>query len=111
MDDTYDWSGFYGALCDRAERLLRGIDDEDREVISLVAETDAFWSDGLQPLLAEFANDGDIRGGVLATLDLWRENVLTVLTGDFAMDLEWGAVTVDVDGPLIEELVEAATPG
>ena len=110
MSDTYDWSCFYDALCERAEHLLLGIDYEDREVISLVAETDAFWSDGLQSLLAMAARDGDLNRGVRDVLDAWRDNVITVLSGDFAMDLDWSAVVIDVDSPLIEELVEAATP-
>ncbi len=111
MSDNYDWTGFYGALCEHSHRLLQGIaDDETREIISLVAETDDFWSDGLQSLLSEAAGDGDLLRGVLDALGLWRETVLTVLSEDYAVDLDWSAVTIDVDSPLIAEMVEAATP-
>ena len=111
-EEKYDWAGFYGALCSSSHHLLRGIDGDDdiREIISLVSDTDAFWSEGLQSLLADAAADGDLRRGVLASLDLWRENVLTVLSEDFAVDLDWGTVIIDIDSPLIEDLVRAATP-
>ena len=113
MAETYDWAGFYGALCSHGPQLLLGADDEDgsREVIvALAATTDEFWSDGLQDVLAHSAAEGDLRTGVLATLELWRENVLTTLSESYGIELEWGAVTIDVDSPLVDQLVEAATP-
>ena len=111
---TYDWTNFYLALCRHGPRLLL-IDGEEgddvREVVAAVAaDSDAFWSDGLQPLLAEVSYDGDLHAGVLAALELWRENVLTVLSADFGIDLDWDDVTIDRDSPLIGVLVEAATP-
>jgi len=112
MDETYDWAGFYGALCEHGPHLLLGIEDEEnREIIeALAADTDTFWSDGMQSLLAVAADDGELRTGVLDVLDLWRENVLNALSGDFGIDLGWDAVTIDAGSPLIETLVEAATP-
>jgi len=111
MAEACDWSGFYLALCEHGPSLLLGIDEDDAEIIGAVAaDTDTFWSDGLQPLLEESAADGDLRAGVLASLGLWRENVLAALSDDFAIELDWGAVTVDADNPLIDALVEAATP-
>ncbi len=110
MTEDHDWAGFYRALCERAPRLLEGIDDETREIVALVAETDSFWSDGMEPALAEGVGRGDLRSGVLAALDLWRENVLTALSDEYATDLDWSAVTIDAGSPLIDELVRAATP-
>ena len=112
MDENYDWPGFCRALCKHGRDLLLGIDDDDdREIIeALATDTDTFWSDGLQSLLAESAGDGELRTGVLAASGLWRENVLVALSGDFAIDLDWDAVTIDVGSPLIEALVEAAAP-
>jgi len=112
MGETYDWPGFYRALCEHGPHLLVGIDEDDGEIIqALAADTDTFWSDGLQSLLADAAGDGDLRMGVLASLGLWRENVLAAMSDDFGIDLGWDAVTIDADSPLIEALVEAATPG
>ena len=112
MGETYDWPGFYGALCEHGPHLLVGLAEDDGEIIeALAADTDTFWSDGLQPLLADAAGDGDLRLGVLASLGLWRENVLIALSEDFSIDLDWDAVAIDADSPLIEALVEAATPG
>ena len=113
MGETYDWTGFYRALCEHGPELLVGMDEHDgvREVIVMVAaDTDDFWSDGLQPLLAEGAADGDVRTGVLAALELWRENVLATLSANFGIELGWDTVTIDADSPLIGDLVEAATP-
>ena len=112
MPEIYDWSSFYTALCQYGPTLLLGIDDETREMIlDLASTTDMFWSDGLQELLAEGAANGDLRAGVLAALDLWRENVLETLDADFSFELNWHRVTIDAASPLINKLVEAATPG
>jgi len=110
VSESYEWSGFYGALCARGPRLLEGIDDEIRDIIALTAETDSFWSDGLQSALADGASRGELRSGVLAAVELWRENVLAVLSDDYAIDLDRGSVTVDAGNPVIDELVAAATP-
>jgi hypothetical protein len=113
MAETYDWHGFYRALCEHGPQLLLGIDGDDgaREVIELLAaDTDDFWSDGLVDLLAEGATAGDLRTGVLAALKLWRENVLMALSDDFGIELDWDAVTIDAGSQLIDHLVEAAAP-
>jgi len=110
MSGDHDWAGFYGALCAQAHRQLEGIDDETREIIGLMAETDSFWSDGMQPALADGAGRGEMRQGVLAALDIWSENVQSTLSEDFAIDLDRGAVTIDPGSPLIDELIRAATP-
>lgn len=113
MAETYDWTAFYGALCKHGPHLLLRIDDDDgvREVIVMTAATeDRYWSDGLQDLLADHASDGDLRAGVVAVLELWRENVLMALSDDFGIDLDWDEVTIDAKSPLIDELVEAAAP-
>ena len=110
MAEDHDWSGFYEALCSQADQQLEGVDDETREIIGLVAGTDSFWSDGMQSALAEGAGSGEMRQGVLATLELWRENVLSTLSEDFGIDLDWAAVTIDPESSLIGELVRAATP-
>ena len=75
------------------------------------SSTDMFWSDGLQELLGEGANNGDVRAGVLSVLELWRENVLQAVDANFGIELEWKAVSIDTASPLIDQLVEAATPG
>lgn len=113
MHHTCDWTGFYLALCERGPHLLRGIDGDDgiREVIVLLAsDTDTFWSDGLQPLLVEGGAGGNLRTGVLAALELWRENVLVALSDNFSIELDWDEVTIDASSPLVDELIEAATP-
>lgn len=113
MAETYDWSGFYGALCKHGPHLLLGLAEDGgvREVIAMTAATeDRYWSDGLQDLLASHATDGDLRAGVVAALELWRENVLMALSDDFGIFLDWGEVTVDTSSPLINVLVEAASP-
>ena len=112
MNDTYDWSGFYTALGELGPRVLVGIDDGLREVITIIATTeDMFWSDGLSDPLADGAAAGDLRGGVLATLELWWENVFEALLGSFGIELDFRTVTIDTDSPLIDDLVVAATPG
>ena len=112
MAETYDWTGFYLALCEHGPHLLLGIDENGvREVVEMIAAAeDRFWSDGLEDLLAQGASDGDVRAGVLWTLDLWRENVLTALADDFGIELDWKRVTIDANSSLIDDLVEAATP-
>ena len=114
MAETYDWSGFYGALCEHGPQLLLGIDGDDgvREVIAMLAanEPDDFWSDGLSDPLAEGTAAGDLRAGVLGVLELWRENVLAALSANFGIELDWSAVTIDADSPLIDVLVRAASP-
>ena len=114
MAETYDWSAFYRALCQHGPQLLLGIDDDDgvREVIAMTAanEPDDFWSDGLSDPLAEGAAAGDLRAGVRGALELWRENVLTTLSGNFGIELDWDVVTIDTDSPLIDVLVKAAAP-
>jgi hypothetical protein len=109
MDENYDWSSFYNALCQHGPDLLMGIDAETREIIRDVASTtDMFWSDGLQDCLAGGAAEDDQLGGVLSTLELWRENVLQALDSDFGIELDWHAVSIDTTSPLIADLVEAA---
>jgi hypothetical protein len=112
MTEKYDWSSFYNALCNLGPRLLLGIDDSTREMIEeFASSTDMFWSDGLQDLLAEKATNGDVRAGVLFVLELWRENVLQTIDSAFGIEMDWQAVSIDAASPLIDELVEAATPG
>jgi len=112
MTETYDWSSFYEALCNLGPKLLLGIDEDDREVIALTASsTDMFWSDGLQDLLALEASRGDMRAGVLSALNLWRENVLQTIDTDYGIELNWKTVSIDTASELIDELIEAASPG
>jgi hypothetical protein len=111
MAETYEWSRFYAALCAHGPTLLGGLDEETRHLVAmLAADTDRFWSDGLQDVLAQAATAGDLRTGVLRTLQLWRENVLTALSDDFSMDFDWSAITISTQSPLIDQLVTAATP-
>ena len=110
MAETCDWSSFYEALCRHGPSLLLGIGGGTREMIAAVgSSTDMFWSEGLQELLEEGAADGSVRAGVLSALELWRENVLQTLEANFAIELDWQAVRIDTNGPLIDELVDAAT--
>ena len=111
MSETYDWSNFYDTLCRHGPNLLLGIDDDSRVHLGIAASsTDMFWSEGLQELLAEGAANGTLRAGVLAALELWRENVLQTLEADFGFELDWQTVSIDTASPLIDELVEAARP-
>lgn len=92
--------------------MLVGIDEDVRQIITdiVTAEPDTFWSDGLEDLLATYAADGDLRAGATAALELWRENVLTVLSESFPIDLDWAEVSIDSNSSLIDELVDAAAP-
>ena len=111
MAENYDWSNFYNALCQQGPNLLLGIDGETRELIlELASTTDMFWSDGLQDYLARGSGEGDLRGGILSALELWRENVLQALDASFGIELDWQAVNIDTANPLIDELVTAAAP-
>ncbi len=112
MTEAYDWTQFYQALCHHGPHLLIGIDDEARELVEIESSsTDMFWSDGLEDCLAEGSANGDVRAGVLSALELWRENVLDALEANFGFELDWQAVSIDADSPLIDKLVEAASPG
>jgi hypothetical protein len=70
-----------------------------------------FWSDGLEELLRMGAVDGDMREGVLSALDLWRENVLDAIESSYGIELNWKAISIDIESSLVDELVEAALPG
>jgi hypothetical protein len=112
IGDPYTWPRFYRALCRQGPYLLLGVDEDVREIIRMSASsTDMFWSEGLEELLAVGAADGDMRAGVLSVLELWRENVLETLDTDFGIELDWELVCIDDASPLIDELVEAASPG
>ncbi len=111
MGDPYDWPSFHEALRTSGPKLLIGLDEETREIVTIIASsTDRFWSDGLEDMLAQGALDGDLRGGVLMTLELWRENVLTALSDDFSMEFDWSAISIDAESPLVAKLVQAARP-
>ncbi|HNS50564.1 MAG TPA: hypothetical protein PKO09_05210 [Anaerolineae bacterium] len=112
MPQTYDWSRFYGMLCRQGPNLLVGIEEGTREIIEMLASsTDIFWSEGLEECLAEGAAGGSLQSGVLSALERWRENVLDALDSSFGIELDWELVSIDDASPLIEELVEAASPG
>jgi hypothetical protein len=70
-----------------------------------------FWSESLEECLAEGAASGSLRDGVLSALEIWRENVLDALDTNFGIELDWEQVCIDDTSPLIDELVEAASPG
>lgn len=111
MTETYNWPEFYNALCQHGPNLLVGIDDGMREIIEMYASsTDMFWSDGLEECLAEGAAGGSLQDGVLSALEVWRENVLDALDSNFGIELEWDTVGIDDSSPLVDELVEAASP-
>ena len=111
MEEQYDWPAFYAALCTHGPALLAGLDEETRQIVTaLAADSDRFWSDGLQDVLAQGASAGELRAGVLRTLELWRENVLTALSDDFSMDFDWPAISIDTQSPLLDQLVMEATP-
>ena len=111
MSDTYNWSEFYKRLCRHGPNLLVGISKDMREIIEInAASTDMFWSEGLEECLAGGAADGCLREGVLSALQLWRENVLDALETNFGIELDWDLVRMDDASPLIDELVEAASP-
>lgn len=108
MPNTYDWSSFYQALCQHGPNLLLGIDDEVREIIAMTAETsDMYWSDGMEEQMAIGAEEG-LRAGVLAALEVWRENVLAALDSNFGILLDRGTVRINKDSPLLIELEKAA---
>ncbi len=111
INHPYNWSRFYRALGRLGPSLLLGIDDDTREIITMSSQsTDMFWSDGLEELLRMGAVDGDMREGVLSTLDVWRENVLDALESSYGIEMDWKMVCIDVTSPLIDELIEAASP-
>lgn len=109
---SYNWSRFYEALCRHGPKLLVGIDEGMGEIIEMyAASTDMFWSEGLKECLAEGAAGGSLHDGVLSALELWRENVLLNLDENFGIELDWELVWINDASPLIDELVEAASPG
>lgn len=111
MGESYDWSGFYKALCQHGPYLLTRIDSDMREMIREVGSTtDMLWPEGLQVLLEKGASNGDLRAGVLASIGLWRENVLQTLEADFAIELDWQAVNIDTTSPLVNELIKPQRP-
>jgi len=108
----YNWTRFYRALCRHGPDLLLGVDENLIEFIKMsAADTDMFWSEGLEEYLRIGAADGDMRAGVLSALDLWRENVLDALSSSFGIELDWEMVSIDEGSPLIDQLVQAALPG
>jgi hypothetical protein len=108
----YNWARFYRALCQHGPNLLVGIDEGIGEIIEINAmSTDMFWSEGLEACLAEGAAGGSLQSGVLSALELWRENVLDALDANFGIELDWELVCIDDASPLIDQLVEAASPG
>lgn len=112
MSDTYNWPRFYKLLYRHGPNLLVGIDEGMGEIIEMNAtSTDMFWSEGLEECLAEGAAGGSLRDGVLSALELWRENVLQNLDDNFGIELDWELVWINDASPLIDELVEAASPG
>jgi len=44
------------------------------------------------------SSDGDLAAGVVATLELWRDNVLAARF-DSTIDLDWARVAGDVESP------------
>jgi hypothetical protein len=112
MSNTYNWPRFYEALCRNGPNLLVGIDEGISEIIEINAtSTDLFWSEGLEECLAEGAAGGSLQNGVLSALELWRENVLVKLADNFGIELDWELVRIRDASLLIDELVQAATPG
>jgi hypothetical protein len=112
MAETYNWPRFYKLLCRHGPNLLVGIDEGMGEIIEMNATSnDMFWSEGLEECLAEGAAGGSLHDGVLSTLKLWRENVLDTLDTNFGIELDWELVWIDDASPLIDELVEADSPG
>jgi hypothetical protein len=111
MNHPYNWTRFYRALCQHGPDLLIGVDEDILEVIRMSSQsTDMFWSDGLEELLRMGAVDGDMRAGVLSALDVWRENVLDALESSYGIELDWEVVSIDIESPLIDDLVGAALP-
>lgn len=111
MTDTYNWPGFYRALCRHGPNLLVGIDESMREIIEMYASsTDMFWSEGLEECLAEGAAGGSLQDGVLSAIEVWRENVLDALDTNFGIELDWELVSINDASPLIDDVVEAASP-
>ena len=112
VNQAYNWSAFYNALCQHGPDLLVGVDEGLREVIKeLSTTTDMFWSEGMEASLAEGAAAGDLREGVLLALDQWRFNVIDQLDASFGISLDWEQVSIDADSPIIDVLVDAASPG
>ena len=111
MNETYNWSSFYRALCRYGPNLLVGIDEGVREIIEMSStSTDMFWSEGLEECLGDEAAEGNLRGGVLSALEVWRENVIDRLDANFGIELDWELVGMDNNPALIDALVEAASP-
>jgi len=112
MPQPYDWTSFYNELCQQGPDLLVGIDEGLREVIKeLSMTTDMFWSEGLEASLAEGAASDDLQKGVWMALDDWRFNVINQLDASFGISLDWEQVSINADSPIIDRLVDAASPG
>lgn len=109
----YDWSRFYRALSDKGPRLLEGLDPILVELIRDIARgTDSFWSESLYETFVMSAVEGDLRQGVLDALEVWLRTVKYYLlyeSGPASLSEELvESMSLRLDDPLVDELVEAA---
>ncbi|MCB2202897.1 hypothetical protein KQH56_02710 [bacterium] len=110
MDEHYDWSKFYMALCKYGPDLLLGINEDLREIIKEISSTsDVFWSARLEDCLAEGASADSISDGIFMALDQWLNNVINALDASFGITLDKDLVTINRASPLIDLLIEATS--
>jgi hypothetical protein len=70
-----------------------------------------FWSDNLEELLAEGAAVDQVRNGVFQALDQWQINVVYQLDAGFGIALDTDTVSINSNSPMIDQLIDAASPG
>jgi len=106
VNQLFNWSDFYNALCQHGPNLLVGIDEDLREVIKeLSPTTDMFWSEVPEASLADGSASDDLQKGVWVALDDWRFNVINQLASSFGISLDWEQVSVDDDSPIVDRKV------
>jgi hypothetical protein len=111
--EKYNWPRFYRLLGEKGPDLLTGVDKKviDTFIRDQAKSTDEFYSYGMEYVLSEAAEEGNLEGGVLAALEEWKENIIANYF-DFGTGLgdDIQTMEIDLDSKIIAELIEAATP-
>ena len=112
-EENYNWPRFYKLLGKKGPDLLTGVEKNviDTFIRDEARETDEFLSYDMEEALSEGAAAGDLREGVINALEAWKESIISNYF-DFGTGLgdDIQNIEIDLDSPIIDELVEAAKP-